>query len=165
MFFSCDNRLKEVQKIGVSENEPIGVAENINLKYTDSGRVKSILLSPKMIDYSNRDFAFNEFPVGINLELFNDKDEKTTILADYAIIYDKTKLIDLRGNVILATETKDTLFAEQLFFDQIKQWVFTNQPVVFRRQGDLINGNGFDSNDKFTNAEVLEINGIVTLDE
>lgn len=165
MFFSCDNRLKEVQKIGVSENEPIGVAENINLKHTDSGRVKSILLSSKMIDYSNRDFAFNEFPEGINLELFNDKDEKTTILADYAIIYDKTKLIDLRGNVILATETNDTLFAEQLFFDQIKQWVFTNQPVVFRRGFDLINGNGFDSNDKFTNAEVLEINGIVTLDE
>jgi LPS export ABC transporter protein LptC len=165
MFFSCDNRLKEVQNIGVSENEPIGVAENITHKYTDSGRVKSILISPKMLDYSNRDFAFNEFPEGINLELFNEKNEKTTILADYAIIYDKTNLIDMKGNVILATETNDTLFAEQLFFDQTKQWIFTNQPVTFRRDLDLINGNGFDSDSKFTDAEVLEINGIVILDE
>tara|TARA_R110002049_G_scaffold268752_1_gene445489 strand:+ start:13720 stop:14274 length:555 start_codon:yes stop_codon:yes gene_type:complete len=165
MFFSCDNRLKEVQQMGISENEPIGVAENINLKYTDSGRVKSILISPKMLDYSNRDFAFNEFPEGINLELFNEKNEKTTILADYAIIYDKTNLIDMKGNVVLATETSDTLFAEQLFFDQTKQWVFTNQPVTFRRGFDLINGNGFDSDSKFSDAEVLEVDGNFTIDE
>lgn len=165
MFFSCQNRLKEVQKIGVSENEPIGVAENINLKQTDSGLVEAILISPKMLDYSNRDFAFNEFPEGINLELF-EKDKKTaTIIADYAMVYIKTNLIDLKGHVILATETKDTLFAEQLYFDQDKQWLFTNQPVTFRTGIDLINGNGFDSDSKFNQAEVLEINGIITLDE
>ena len=39
MFFSCNNNLSEVSKIGISENEPIGVAENINLKRTDSGRI------------------------------------------------------------------------------------------------------------------------------
>ena len=32
MFFSCNNSFKEVQKIGISENEPIGIAENIKLK-------------------------------------------------------------------------------------------------------------------------------------
>lgn len=165
MFFSCQDRLKEVQKIGVSENEPIGVAENLNLKQTDSGRVEAILISPKMIDYSNRDFAFSEFPEGINLELF-DKGKKTaTIISDYAIIYDKTNLIDLQGHVILATEVQDTLFAEQLYFDRAKQWVFTNQPVTYRTGIDLINGNGFDSDKKFDTAEVLEINGIITLDE
>ena len=62
MFFSCKNNFKEVQKIGISEHEPIGVAENINLKYTDSGKIKANLISPKMLDYSNRDFAFSEFP-------------------------------------------------------------------------------------------------------
>lgn len=165
MFFSCQDRLKEVQKIGVSENEPIGIAENLNLKQTDSGRVEAILISPKMIDYSNRDFAFSEFPEGINLELF-DKGKKTaTIISDYAIIYDKTNLIDLQGHVILATEVQDTLFAEQLYFDRVKQWVFTNQPVTYRTGIDLINGNGFDSDKKFDTAEVLEINGIITLDE
>ena len=48
---------EEVKKIGISENEPIGVAEHIDLKYTDSGRVTANLKSPKMLDYSNRNFA------------------------------------------------------------------------------------------------------------
>lgn len=165
MFFSCKNNLKEVQKIGIPENEPIGVAENINLKYTDSGKIKAILISPKMLDYSNRDFSFNEFTEGINLTLFDDDDQKNTVTADYAIVYNDTDLMDLQGNVVIATYSKDTLFAEQLYYDQKKEWLFTNKPVTFRTGSDLINGNGFDSDTKFTNAEVLEINGIITVNE
>ena len=165
MFFSCKNNFKDVQKIGISENEPIGVAENINLKYTDSGKIKAILISPEMLDYSNRDFSFNEFDKGINLTLFDDKDQKSTVTADYAVVYNKTDLMDLQGHVVIATHTKDTLFAEQLYYDQKKEWLFTNKPVTFRTGSDLINGNGFDSDSKFTNAEVLEINGIITVNE
>lgn len=165
MFFSCNNSLNEVQKIGISENEPIGIAEEINLKYTDSGKVKAILLSPKMFDYSNREFPFSEFPEGINLELFDDDNQKSIVLADYAIVYDNTDLMDLQGHVVITTKDNDTLYAEQLFYDQKREWLFTNKPVTFRTGSDLINGNGFDSDTKFTNAEVLEINGIITVDE
>jgi LPS export ABC transporter protein LptC len=166
MFFSCNNRLNDVQNIGVSENEPIGVAENLNLKHTVSGRLESILVSPKMLDYSNRDFSFSEFPEGIDLTLFDDENNKSTVVADYAIIYNNnTNLIDLQGNVVLSTHTKDTLFAEQLFYDRNKNWLFTNQPVTYRTGIDLIHGNGFDSDKNFNQAEVLEINGIITLEE
>ena len=165
MFFSCKDNFKEVQKIGISENEPIGIAQNINLKYTDSGRVKYILLSPKMLNYTNRDFPFIEFIEGVNLEFFDEENNKSIVVADYAISYSKTNLIDLQGHVRLSTHNKDTLLAEQLYFDQDKEWLFTNKPVTFRTGSDRINGNGFDSNSKFTNAEVLEINGIITVDE
>ncbi len=165
MFFSCKNNFKEVQKIGVSENEPIGVAENINLKYTDSGKIKAILLSPKMLDYQNRAFPFFEFPNGIVLDLLDEDNKKNVVIADYAINYINTNLIDLQGNVKITTSTNDTLYAEQLFYDKNKDWIFTNKPVKFRQGQDLINGNGFDSDSKFTNAEVLEVTGIITLDE
>ncbi|CDF80689.1 lipopolysaccharide assembly protein LptC [Formosa agariphila KMM 3901] len=161
MFFSCAVDLKPE----VAENVPVGIAENINLKYTDSGKLKANLISPKMFDYSNRAFPYSEFPDGINLYLYDKENNKSTVLADYAISYDKTGVIDLQGNVVLATSTNDTLFAKQLYYDQNKQWLSTNQPVTFRTGGDLINGNGFDSDVNFKEAEVLEINGIITLDE
>lgn len=165
MFFSCKNNLKEVQKIGITEDEPIGVAENINLKYTDSGKIKAILLSPKMLDFSNRAFSFSEFPKGINLELFDDDNQKSNVVADYAVVYNNTDLMDLQGNVVISTKDNDTLYAEQLYYDQKKEWIFTNKPVTFRTGLDLIHGNGFDSDTKFTNAEVLEINGIITVND
>lgn len=165
MFFSCKSNLDEVNKIGVSENEPIGVAENINLKYTDSGRITANLLSPKMLDFSNRAFAYNEFPEGAHLILFDKNNAQSTVTADYAIVYDRTGIIDMQGHVILASAEKDTLFAEQLYYDQEREWLFTNKPVTFRRGQDVINGKGFDSDAEFNQAEVLEIDGVITLDE
>ena len=62
LFFSCKNNFKEIQKIGILDSGPLTIAENINTKYTDSGKLKFNLISPKMLNYSNRDFAFFEFP-------------------------------------------------------------------------------------------------------
>ncbi|MGE5944244.1 MAG: LPS export ABC transporter periplasmic protein LptC [Flavobacteriales bacterium] len=165
MFFSCKDNTNEVLKIGISENEPIGIADTFNLKYTDSGRVKAILIGPKMFDYSNRDFPFMEFPEGIYLEVFDEDNNKSIVVSDYAISYTYTDLIDLQGNVKLSTHKKDTLFAEQLYYDQDKEWLFTNKPVKFKMGLDMINGRGFDSNSKFTNAEVLEVDGNITVEE
>lgn len=165
MFFSCNDNYNKVQKMGISENEPIGVSENINLKYTDSGRVTVNLLSTKMLDYSNRDFPFNEFTGGITLYIFDEENKKSTIISDYAIVYGKTDLIDLQGHVVITTHDGNVLKTEQLYYDKKREWLFTNVPVTFTTKQDVINGNDFDSNSKFSNAEVLEVTGIISLDD
>ncbi len=165
MFFSCKNNFKEVQNIGIKITDPLTIAENINTIYTDSGRLKSVLKSPKMFNYSNREFAFYEFPEGIDLILYDDLENQTNVVADFAISYEETDLIDLRGNVVLHTQNNDTLFADQLFYDQKREWLFTNRPVRFRTKDQLIDGNGFDSDRNFDLARVLEVTGIVFLNE
>ena len=42
-----------------------GEADSVNLKYTDSGKIKAILVSPKMLDYATVLYPFTEFPNGI----------------------------------------------------------------------------------------------------
>lgn len=165
MFFSCKNNFKDIQNIGVLDNGPLSIAENINTKYTDSGKLKSHLISSKMLNYSNREFAFYEFPEGINLTLFDDDNNRSNIISDYAILYDQTDIVDLQGNVVLVTHNNDTLYAEQLFYDQKTEWLFTNSPVKFVTKEQIINGFGFDSNKDFTKAEVLEMTGIIFIDE
>jgi len=165
MFFSCKNNFKDVQKIGAKSAGPLTIAEHINTKYTDSGRLKSHLISSKMNDYSNREFAFFEFPDDIDFTIYDNDANASNVKADYAIIYSETDLIDLQGNVVLTTHNNDTLFADQLFYDQKKEWIFTNQPVRFRTKDQLIDGIGFDSDKTFTKAEVLEITGVIYLDQ
>lgn len=165
IFFSCKNNFKDIQNIGILDSGPLTIAENINTKYTDSGKLKFHLISPKMLNYSNREFAFYEFPDGINLTLFDKENNKSNVVADYAILYDDTGIIDLQKNVVLSTHDKDTLFADQLFYDQNKEWLFTNLPVRFRTENELINGVGFDSNKDFTQAQVLEVTGRIYIDE
>jgi LPS export ABC transporter protein LptC len=165
LFFSCNNTLKEVHGLDTDSYAPLSIAENINTKYTDSGRLTVILVSPKMVNFTNREFPFYKFPEGIDLTLFDDNDNKNTVKSDHAIVYDQTNLIDLKGNVVLTTSNYDTLFTEQLFYDQKKEWLFTNYPVKFRTKDYITNGIGFDSNKNFTNAQVLEVNGRIFIDE
>jgi len=168
MFFSCKNDLKDVNKIGVLQNQPIGEAKNINLKYTETedsiAKVIANLESPKMLDYSNRDFSFSEFPNGVRLSLYDENNKKNIVLADYAIVYNATDLIDLQGNVILITPQRDSLFAEQLYYDQKREWLFTNEPVRLK-SATANNGHGdiFDSDTKFKNYTILEGRGDMIL--
>lgn len=157
MFFSCKDNFKDVQKMGVSENEPIGIAEHINLKYTDSGKLKAILVSPKMLDFQNRDFPYSEFPDGIVLDLLDKDNKKSVIVADYAISYSNTNLIDLQGNVVITTATNDTLYAEQLYYDQKKSWLFTNLPITLKTSdGSTLKGNVFDTDRDLKDLELIE---------
>ncbi len=164
LFFACKNNFKDIQKIGVLQNAPVGEAINIDLKYTDSARVIANLLSPKMLDYSNRSFEFSEFPEGIELTIFDDDNNKSKIFSDYAIYYSETKLIDLRGNVILATHRKDTLFTDQLYYDEKNEWVFTNAFFRLKSPTNDIKGRGFDSDKNFKGYEMLEMGGDFEMD-
>lgn len=169
LFFACESNFKEVNKVGVLQNQPIGVAVNINLKYTEKldslARLKANLKSPKMLDYSNKSFAYSEFPKGIHLTVFDEQGNQSTVISDYAIVYNETNLIDLQGNVILATHEKDTLFAEQLYYDQKMEWVFTNTAVTLRSGNEIQHGKGFDSDSEFKIFQVLDVSGVVYLDD
>tara|TARA_R110002049_G_scaffold113927_3_gene264768 strand:+ start:20 stop:586 length:567 start_codon:yes stop_codon:yes gene_type:complete len=168
LFFSCQNDFDDVQKVGVLQNQPIGEAENIDLKYTefkeDTVRLLANLLSPKMLDYSNRGFAFSEFPKGIELNIYDKNNNKTTITSNYAIVYNETDIIDLRGDVKIATHGKDTLFTEQLYYNQKLEWAFTNEAFVFKRLTSNTHGVGFDSDKEFKNFQMLEVGGDIELD-
>jgi hypothetical protein len=88
---SCESTFKDVQSMNTVEFSPIGQTENINLKYTDSGKVKAILVSPLMLDYSHLEHGFNEFPKGVHVTLLDDTKQKSYIESDYAITYENTR--------------------------------------------------------------------------
>lgn len=165
VLFSCNKRLDKIQQSSKLSYLPTSVAENINTKHTDSGRLTSTLISPKMINFSNRTFPYYQFPDGIDLTLYDEKNQASFVVANSAVVYNKTDLIDLRGNVVLTTATNDTLFTDQLYYDQKKEWLFTDFPVKFRTKDYLTNGNGFDANQDFTNAQVLEVTGRIYIEE
>ena len=101
---SCESNFKEVQKINFSEFVPSGEAENLNLKYTDSGRIKSVLISPKMLDYATVEFPFISFPDGIDLTMYDQFGRRTFVKSQKAINYKSNQIIDLIGNVTITNE-------------------------------------------------------------
>ncbi|WP_413999493.1 LPS export ABC transporter periplasmic protein LptC [Flavobacterium sp. W1B] len=161
LFFGCESNFKEVQKINFSEFTPNGDADNVNLKYTDSGLIKAILVSSKMLDYTSVDFPFTEFPKGIDVTLYDDKAKTTRITSNYAVSYKITGIIDLRGKVKIASQDGQMLETEQLYFDQKNEWFFTEKKFKFTDLKGVSNGQGIDFSKDFKVINSQRITGEV----
>ncbi|MCZ6594686.1 MAG: LPS export ABC transporter periplasmic protein LptC [Bacteroidetes bacterium] len=148
--FACEGNYKNIQKLNLKDDLPVAEGININLVYTDSGKIVTNLLAPKLLDYSNFEFAYQEFPDGVEVRFYEDG-KQSTVTSDYAMRYPETNIVDLRENVILITADGNTLSAEQLYWDQKNQWVFTDRPYrITFSDGSYNDGEGFDANEDFT---------------
>jgi LPS export ABC transporter protein LptC len=159
---SCESNLKDVQRIYKTSFVPTGEADSMNLKYVDSGKVKSMVQSLKMIDYSTAKNPFVEFPKAVLVTIFDDKGNRTTIVADKAVSYKRTEVIDLIGNVKITTYDGKVLATNQLYFDQKNEWFFTEEPFQFKdADGSFLQGVGIDFSKDFKVFNMQNNNGEV----
>ncbi|MCW1148078.1 LPS export ABC transporter periplasmic protein LptC [Flavobacterium sp. TH16-21] len=162
MFFSCESDIKKVQQLSETSFMPTGEADTINLKYTDSGRIKSILKSPKMLDYGNITNPFTEFPKGIHVTLIDNKGNITTVVSNYAISYKNTDIIDLQGKVTISSQNGKKLETSQLYFDQKNEWFFTEKHFKYTDEaGGYLEGPGVDFSKDFKIFNMQQSSGEV----
>lgn len=161
LFVGCESKFKEVQKINYSEFIPSGEATDFNLKYTDSGKIKSILISPKMLDYATVEYPFTEFPKGIKVTLYDNKAKKTFIVSDYAVTFKGSDIIDLQGNVKISTETGQYLETEQLYYDQKNEWFYTQKKFKLSDPKGVSYGEGIDFGKDFKRVNSQKINALI----
>ena len=166
MLFSCEGNLEEVRDMDIPEDAPQAIGKGISLKYTQNGELVATLESETMLDFSNKDFPYSEFPDGLVVNFFDEEEERTIITADYGVVYDQTNLIDLQGNVVVITSDSTELTADQLYWDQEHQWVFTDRPNTIQFGNGAVNhGQGFDSNQEFSNFRSRSNIGVQVIDD
>ena len=161
MFFSCESDIQKVKKLSETSFIPTGEADSLNLKYTDSGKIKSILISKKMLEYSTIKNPFTEFPKGINVTMYDSNGKRTFITSDYAVTFKGTDLIDLQKNVKISNETGQFLETEQLYFDQKNEWFFTEKKFKFTDPKGVSFGEGIDFSKDFKIVNSQRINGVI----
>lgn len=159
LLFGCESNFKDVQKSTYTQFTPSGEADDFTLKYTDSGRIKSILVSPKMLDYATVEFPFTEFPKGIDVTIFDVNGKKTFIKADYAVTFKGTDIIDLQGDVRITNESGQIMETEQLYFDQKNEWFFTERKFIFTDPKGVSRGEGIDFSKDFKIVNSQRISG------
>ncbi len=161
MFLSCSNNSQKVQDFLADQNLPIGVAENINHIYTDSGFVKSKLFAPLLHDFSNRTaHPYSEFPKGLKVISYDINGDSITISSNYGISYSKTQVTEIRDLVIIHNHKQRTkLMTSQLFWDQKTHFFYTEQAFILTTPTDTISGVGFESNEDLSHWNMRKTQG------
>lgn len=165
LFVSCADNTSVLQEINQDRQDPLGIATNIRMVYTDSVKIQAILTAPKHLDYTNLSFKYSVFPDGVEVVFYSDQGNENLLLADYGILYDETKLIDLRGNVRLKSYDGSLLTTQQLFWDAQNEWIFTEQPFTFQDKDYNFNAQRLDANKDFTKFQTGNLIGTITVSE
>jgi len=166
-FFSCGNDIKEVQDFLADKNLPVGIAKNVNLVHTDSGQVKTRLITPLLYDFANRkEHPYQEFPKGIKITTFNKNGDSITLTANYCRTYSKTAISEVKDNVVVINHIEKTkLYTEQLYWDQNTHYIYTEKKFKLITKTDTINGTGFESREDLSKVTMKDINGSIYVNE
>ena len=164
-FFSCDGGSSILNEINQFNENPVGIAYDIRMTYTDSAKVKAILTAPINLDYTHLSFKYSEFPEGLKIVFYNDNNEENTVVADYGILYNQTRIVDLQRNVVLLSNNGSRLETSQMYWDSEKEWLFTEQPFTFKSENEDMAATRLDTNKEFSKFQTGKLTGTMLVEE
>jgi LPS export ABC transporter protein LptC len=164
MLFSCQTNPVEMEALSKELEEPTVSTQDIAWFYTKNGKASFKLNSPEMFRYDGEE-PYLEFPIGLELESFEEQGNKDAYLrADYAIQYLKDKLIEAKGNVLLQNVKGEKLETEHLIWDEAKELIYTEEFVKITKEGQVIMGEGFESDIYFSEYTLKKSRGTINLE-
>ena len=165
LFYACADNSQALMGLNADLQEPLGTASNIRMVYTDSLKIQAILTAPKHLDFTNLSFKYAEFPEGLKVIFFDDQQRENEVVADYGILYNDTRIIDLKGNVKLKSHEGAILKTSQLFWDAESEWLFTEKPFTFEDKDYNFEALRLDTNKEFTKFQTGSLIGTITVSE
>jgi len=168
MLFSCENKMSEIDKLTSKEINTDNHISDLDMIYTDSGIVKLRLKAPIAIIHEDKKEPFKEFPEGIEVFFFKDRDTivENYLKANYAINHEKKDLTEVRGDVIVINDKGDTLRTEQLFWNSKKKIIYSDELVrIIQKNQVIIGEGGFEADENFNYYSIKNSSGDLNVDE
>ena len=149
----------------VDEKFPADVLSDAVVLYSDSAILKARLTAPKMEHYLGKE-PYVELTEGINLVFYSEDGEITSHLtANYAINYERQDRMEAKGDVVLINEVGEKLNTEHLIWNQKEERIYSEEFVKITTADEIIWGEGFESNQSFTNFKIKHIKGTILVED
>lgn len=150
---ACENDVNEVRELG-KKRSGVDEGRNIESYLSMNGKMKARLTAPLLLRYQNDTAKKAEFPNSLHVDFFNDSMKVSSQLsARYGEYQESKNKIYLRDNVVAFNIKGDTLFCEDLYWDQAAEKFHTEKKVTMSRnyrQTLVVGLKGMTSNQDFS---------------
>jgi len=166
MLFACENDMKTISSLNPDEILPIESAKDIEVTYSDSGKIVIKLISPRLNRYID-EVPYMEFPEGLQLLFFDTAmNVKTELTANYGISWDEKKQMEVKDNVVITDYEKDeVLNTEHIIWDQRLKKIYSEVFVKRTTKDGVLYGDGFDADESLKTYKLRNPRGVFTVDE
>lgn len=164
---ACGPKEEDFKKIpSVIYDLPVEVGNNVSIAYTDSGFLKAKLFAPLLERYASDARNQTEMKDGITAYFYSQEGKVNSyIKSKYAVRDERDRTITARKDVNVVNNKGDTLRTEELIWDEKTDRIYSDKSVRITSPDKIILGTGFESNTAFTKFRVLNITGIISLNQ
>ena len=165
LLFSC----KSKQQGGEESLNAIKTeeSENLTIIMSENGRKSYLFKTPLLEGYTLGQDPYREFRKGISITTYKD-DSLTTVnavlVANYAIYYEKRKLWEAKGDVVITKHDGTRLYTQQLFWNSITKRIYSNVDTKLVTDTDEVIGEGFESDEDMTEPRFRRWKGKMQVD-
>lgn len=144
---------------------PIDVAKDVQLTYSDSGRVKVLLSSSIMENYGGNN-PHVEMPEGLHVQFYNNAGARESVLtANYAISYENTQIMEAKNDVVYVNTKGEKLNTEHLVWKQKEGKVISHAFVRITTDDRVIYGDSLEADENMENWVIKNPRGVIYLDD
>ena len=163
---ACTEHQKITTQSGVDATRtPTMSTRNVATLISDSGIIQYKIVSPLWEVYEDVPNPYWSFPEGIYLRQFDANFMVvTTVAADSATYLTDKHLWRLEGNVEVSKVPDELFFSPRLFWSQHENRIYSDTFIHIENSTHVLEGIGFESNDRFTQYRILKPQGIFPAD-
>lgn len=166
MLFACENDINIINSLSHIDSLPMETAYDIEVYYSDSGKIQAYLQSPLMERHDKEGAEgekgeYMEFPKGFKIIFYDSVlNPESQIVANYGIRYDMNKLMEAKNNVIVTSiKNNEQLETEHLVWDENKKIIYSDVFVKITRSEEVLYGDGLTSDENFGSYTIKNPSG------
>jgi LPS export ABC transporter protein LptC len=164
LLYSCEN---DMGRVAALNHKVISVEEahGVTVLMSQSAKMKARIESPYMLRYS--DTPRIEFPRTLHVDFFDSLlNIESTLDAHYGVYYEIQNKVYLKDSIrIINLTKKDTIYCEDLNWDQNTGKFYTHRRVRIYEPTQIIFGKGMEANQDFANVSIDTITGTVIVQQ
>ena len=165
LLFSCKGKTAEnTESLDAIKTEE---SENLTIIMSENGRKSYLFTTPLLEGYTLGRDPYREFRKGITITTYKDDSlttENTKLVANYAIYYEKRKLWEAKGDVVVTKPDGTRLYTQQLFWNSITKRIYSNVDTKLVTDTDEIIGEGFESDEDMNEPRFRRWKGYMQVD-
>ena len=162
--------MQQVAAINNEKEEPVVVMKNAEIEFTDSALLKAVIASGLVETYTyyNDDNEVDDQKLvmtkGVEAN-FYDKYEQvnSTMTSERATRFEKDRLTEIEGNVVVVNTDGDSLSSEFLLWDEEKNTISSDRNVRVKTADEIIFAEGFESDVNFQEYSFKNVKGRINL--
>jgi LPS export ABC transporter protein LptC len=156
----CGNDLKTVNAITLKTEGPSMSAINIEVLFSDSGRIEAKLSSVLLNKYEGQN-PYLEFPKGFKVVMYDTAGKvESTITGNYGKQDEITRVMEAKGNVIVRNEAKNQqINTEELTWNENRALIYSDVKVKITTANKVLYSDGLKANESFTWYEFVNPHG------